>query len=196
MPATTSPSWPRNAGKRRSKSKSFPPTPSDPIPAWFGPEVSQDIAGPARKMKRPWLVGVDACGRGENMVDCHPCQGSRAGRAQPTSLRAERTYSMRPDWSAEEEGEAGKLHAHREPERDLPIINPDDEDDDFDDYDEDADAGGGRGARSGRGQRAADRPDHGGLRQHRPQASRRVGRRLRPDLARLQPRRGRRRFPG
>ena len=48
---------------------------------------------------------------------------------------------MRPDWSAEaeEEGEAGKLHAHREPESDLPIINPDDEDDDFDDYDDDED---------------------------------------------------------
>jgi len=45
---------------------------------------------------------------------------------------------MRPDWSPEEEGEAGKLHAHREPESDLPIINPDD-DDDFDDYDEDED---------------------------------------------------------
>ncbi|HMF38183.1 MAG TPA: NAD-dependent epimerase/dehydratase family protein, partial [Isosphaeraceae bacterium] len=43
---------------------------------------------------------------------------------------------MRPDWSPEEEGEAGKLHAHREPESDLPIINPDD-DDDLDDYDED-----------------------------------------------------------
>ena len=45
---------------------------------------------------------------------------------------------MRPDWSPEEEGEAGKLHAHREPESDLPIINPD-EDDDFDDYDDDED---------------------------------------------------------
>ena len=46
---------------------------------------------------------------------------------------------MRPDWSAEEEGEAGKLHAHREPESDLPIITPDDDDDDFDDYDDDED---------------------------------------------------------
>src|SRR6516165_4584377 len=37
-------------------------------------------------------------------------------------LRAERTYTMRPDWSTEEEeeGDAGKLHAHREPESDLP----------------------------------------------------------------------------
>ena len=71
------------------KSKSFPPTPSDPIPAWFGPEVSQDTAGPARKMKRPWLVGVDACGRGENMVDCHLCQGC-ASWSRPTDLTSSR----------------------------------------------------------------------------------------------------------
>ncbi len=47
---------------------------------------------------------------------------------------------MRPDWSteAEEEGDAGKLHSHREPESALPIINPDD-DDDFDDYGDDED---------------------------------------------------------
>ncbi len=43
---------------------------------------------------------------------------------------------MRPDWPADDEEEAGKLHAHSEPGSDLPIINPDEDDDDFDDYDE------------------------------------------------------------
>jgi nucleoside-diphosphate-sugar epimerase len=42
---------------------------------------------------------------------------------------------MCPDWSPEEEGEGGKPHAHRPPERDLPIIEPT-EDDDYDDEDE------------------------------------------------------------
>ncbi len=41
---------------------------------------------------------------------------------------------MHPDWPADEEEHAGKLHADREPERDLPVIDPEDED--FDDYDD------------------------------------------------------------
>jgi NAD+ dependent glucose-6-phosphate dehydrogenase len=45
---------------------------------------------------------------------------------------------MRPDWSAEEEGEEGKPPADRKPESDLPIIDPD-EDEDYDDDDEDPD---------------------------------------------------------
>jgi nucleoside-diphosphate-sugar epimerase len=43
---------------------------------------------------------------------------------------------MRPDWASEEEGAGGTPHAHRTPESDLPIIDPDDED--YDDDEEDA----------------------------------------------------------
>jgi nucleoside-diphosphate-sugar epimerase len=42
---------------------------------------------------------------------------------------------MCPDWATEEEGEGGKPHSHRTPERDLPIVDPA-EDDDYDDDDE------------------------------------------------------------
>jgi nucleoside-diphosphate-sugar epimerase len=42
---------------------------------------------------------------------------------------------MSPDWTSEDEEERGKSHAHRPPERGLPIVDPE-EDDDFDEDDE------------------------------------------------------------
>jgi nucleoside-diphosphate-sugar epimerase len=43
---------------------------------------------------------------------------------------------MRPDWTSEDEEKGDKPHAHRTPEGELPIIDPDDDDDDdFDDDD-------------------------------------------------------------
>ena len=58
---------------------------------------------------------------------------------QPTSLRAERTDTMRPDWASEDEGE-GEDRAPRPPlAGKRPSDRRPDEDDDFDDDDEDDD---------------------------------------------------------